>query len=204
MPHSSRNTGRASTRRGLLKTLAAAVTLGAAALAAPQPRAAAERDQKEYQLKAAYLYNFANFVEWPAARFEKANSPIVIGVVGEDPFGPILERTFRDKKVGKRGFEFRRFKSVKELAPCHMLFVSRSEKRDFAAIVEHCRPRSILTVTDGDGFMGRGAVINFFIEKKIIRFEVQTDEAKRFKLSVSAKLLQLARVVRDRTPGGGE
>lgn len=156
-----------------------------------------DSESREYNLKAAYLYNFANFVKWPPERFADETAPIVVAIVGEDPFGKLLERTFKDKKVGKRPLQLERFEDASKLADCHVLFVSRSEKKSFAKIVEYGKPRSILIVTEMDGAIGHGGIVNFFIEKKRVRFEIQIDEAKRFKLTISSKLLQLARVVRD-------
>jgi hypothetical protein len=158
-------------------------------------------DDKEYQLKAAYLYNFALFTEWPASRFEEEDSPIVLGVVGEDPFGPLLEREFAEQRVGKRPFEICRFESTGDLGECHLLFVSRSEEDELAAIAKRCRAENILSVSEIPGFVEQGGVIGFYLADKRIRFEIHIDEARRHGVKISSKLLTLAKVVRDRDKG---
>jgi hypothetical protein len=163
-----------------------------------QARESDDKRDKEFQLKAAYLYNFANFVTWPESCFEDDEAPIEVAVVGEDPFGPFLEQTFDGMKVGKRGFEIERFEDVESLEDCHVLYVCSDLKDQIGEIVEFCRPRHVLVVTDWVGATGSGGIVNFFVDvKKRVRFEIQIDEAERYEIEVSSKLLKLAKVVRD-------
>src|SRR6195256_1718367 len=88
-------------------------------------------DSSEYLIKAGFIYNFAKFVEWPSAAFPQSDSPIVIGVIGTDPFGNVLDHIVEDKKIGPRGFVVKRYKwgkELKDLRGCKILFVSASEK----------------------------------------------------------------------------
>jgi len=151
----------------------------------------------EYRIKAAFLYNFADFTTWPKEAFESKTSPIVVGVLGRDPFGKTLEATFRDKKIGKRRFELHRWKHEDDVGRCHILFIPRSERAHAERMLAKLRGRHILIVSESEGFIGRGGILNFYIEKKKIRFEVQVDEAKRARLTISSHLLKLGRIVRD-------
>ena len=161
-------------------------------LAAP---AGQERDAPEYEIKAAFLYNFATFVEWPSSAFAGEESPFVVGVVGKDPFGPGLEEVFQGKTVGKRQIVVRRSAEEGDLPVCHLLFICKSERERAPKILEYLKGVPTLKVADFPGFAASGGCINFFIEGKKVRFEINPESAKRANLRVSSKLLRLARVV---------
>ena len=183
------------------RVLVGAWTLVALACGVAGPLAASEPgegDDQEYLLKAAWIYKIANFVTWPEEVFPDKKAPIVIGVLGKDPFGKALEQTLRSRKVDGRGFEVKRFASVKELEACHILFTPASQRRNVKAVREFCQPRHVLWFSEDPSFLGHGAVVDFYIHKKKIAFAVQVDEAKRNGLKVDSKLLQLAKVVRDK------
>jgi len=160
------------------------------AAAAPQ-----EREAPEYEIKAAFLYNFASFVEWPSSAFPDKESPFTVGVLGQDPFGSGLEEAFKGKTVNGRRIAVRRGSDVKELGACQVLFVSASEKERAAKILEALKGRPTLTVGDLSGFAALGGCINFYVEGKKVRFEINPEAAKRANLTLSSKLLRLARVV---------
>jgi hypothetical protein len=145
----------------------------------------------EYQIKAAFLFNFAKFVEWPSDAFSDTNAPIVIGVLGKNVFGSDLENTIRDKKVNNRIFKFKNFTAASEATNCHILFISSSEKENFAKIVTGLH-RNILTVSETEGFIQAGGMVNFLIQDSKIRFQISDDAAKKAGLKVSSKLLSLA------------
>jgi hypothetical protein len=155
-----------------------------------------EKPPSEYEVKAAYLFNFAKFVEWPAQSFPTDSSPLVFGVLGKDPFGETLEQAFAGQKVGGRGFEIRRGARIQDLGPCHILFISDSESERLEAVLDSIRGMNALTVSDLDKFASSGGVIGFFHEEKRIRFEVNPDAAQRAGLKLSSKLLKLARIVK--------
>lgn len=159
------------------------------AFAAPTP---------EYLIKAAYLYNFALFVEWPADAFPSSDAPIVIGVVGDDPFDQALERTVRDKRINRRPLVVRRLQWGQNLRQCHILFVSASEAARAADLGTRLDGQPVLVVGETFDFARRGGTINFFIENNKVLFEVNVDAARRARLDISAKLLNLARIIRAR------
>jgi hypothetical protein len=158
-------------------------------------------DSSEYLIKAGFIYNFAKFVEWPSAAFSQADSPIVIGVLGTDPFGNILDRIVEDKKIGTRRFVVKRFKwgkdlkGLKDLKDCKILFISASEKAHIDEIVQSVKGLPILTVGETPGFAERGGVIRFTLEDNRVRFEVNVDAAHQADLNISSRLLTLAKII---------
>ncbi|OGG52063.1 MAG: hypothetical protein A3F84_18365 [Candidatus Handelsmanbacteria bacterium RIFCSPLOWO2_12_FULL_64_10] len=162
---------------------------------APDARAQ-EAAPSEYQVKAAFLYNFAKFVEWPTEAFQDATSPFVIGVLGNDPFEGALDQTVRGKKVNGRAMAVRRLKE-EALGGCHILFISASEKRPLWQILGCLKGSSVLTVGEMESFTQAGGIVNFVMKEGRVRFEINADGAERARLRVSSKLLALAKVVRD-------
>lgn len=158
-------------------------------------------DSSEYLVKAGFIYNFAKFVEWPSTAFAEPDSPIVIGVLGTDPFGDIINRVVEGKKIGSRGFVVRRFKwskelkDLKEFKECRILFVSSSEKLHFEEIVEAVKGLPILTVGETPGFAERGGMIRLMLEDNRVRFEVNVAAARDGNLNISSRLLTLARII---------
>jgi len=155
-------------------------------------------DSSEYLIKAGFIYNFAKLVEWPSSAFPQADSPIVIGILGDDPFGGTLDRIVTDKKINGRGFTVKRLrwgKDLKDLKDCNILFVSSSEKEHLDSVVDAMKWLPILTIGDAPGFARRGGIINFTLEDNKVRFEVNVEAAKHADLTISSRLLTLARIV---------
>jgi hypothetical protein len=150
---------------------------------------------REYQVKAVFLFNFAQFVEWPPAAFGGANSPIVIGVLGEDPFGAYLDETVRGEKVDNRPLEVQRYRRVDEIKTCHVLFISRSEGNRLEQILVSLKDRSLLIVGDGDDFVQRGGMIRLATAQNKIRMIISVQAAKAANLTISSKLLRSAEVL---------
>jgi hypothetical protein len=148
----------------------------------------------EYQLKAVFLFNFAQFVEWPPQAFADAQTPLVIGVLGRDPFGAYLDETVRDEKVNGRSLTVQRYRRVEEIGACHILFISRSEADRLGQILASLKDRNILTVGDADGFTERGGMIRFVIENNKIRLRINLNAAKAARLTISSKLLRPAEI----------
>lgn len=147
----------------------------------------------EYQIKAAFLFNFAKFVDWPATAFQSPNSSIIVGVFGDDPFGNDLELTLAEKKINERGFLIKRFSDLKQLEYCHILFISRSEKKRIAPILSTVAKKPTLTVADEiERFCPQGGMINFVMSGKKVRFEISNPSAQQASLKISSKLLRLA------------
>ena len=155
-------------------------------------------DSSEYLIKAGFIYNFAKLVEWPTTAFAQPDSPIVIGILGNDPFGATLDRIVADKKIDGRGFAVKRVKwskDLRELKDCNILFVSSSEKDHVDSVVDGMKGLPILTIGDAPGFAKRGGIINFTLEDNKVRFEVNVEAAKHADLSISSRLLTLAKIV---------
>jgi hypothetical protein len=153
---------------------------------------AQETQPTEYQLKAAFVFNFAKFVEWPPAAFAQAKSPLVIGILGENPFGDALERTIRDKTISDHPLVIKPLSSPAEGTNCHILFVCTSEKKRLPEILASLKGARVLTVGETDGFTQAGGMINFVQEASKIRFQINEAAAKGVGLKISSKLLSLA------------
>jgi hypothetical protein len=150
---------------------------------------------KEYEVKAAFLYNFVQFVEWPSDAFVDAQSPIVIGILGDDPFGASLDEIVRGEKVNNRSLVIQHYQRIEDIKDCQILFICQSENRRLEEIFPALKDRSILTVGDTDGFAKRGGMIRFVTEKNKIRFRINVEAAKAANLTISSKLLRLAEIV---------
>lgn len=183
-------------RRLATLILAVSVSLGWTVEAAAQ--ASDSSDSSEYLIKAGFIYNFAKFVEWPSAAFAQADSPIVIGILGTDPFGSLMDRIVEDKKIGPRGFVVKRLKwgkDLRDLKECKILFISPSEKTHIDEILQMVKGLPILTVGETPGFAERGGIIRFTLEDNRVRFEVNVEAAHQSELNISSRLLTLARII---------
>jgi hypothetical protein len=146
----------------------------------------------EYQMKAAYLYNFAKFVEWPATALPADDSPLIIGVLGDDPFDGFLDSTVRNRRIGGHPLEVRRIKKLQEAKACQILFISGSEKKRWPEISAALAGGAVLTVSENwDGFTADGGMIYLFMEGSRVRFDINNDAARRDGLKISSKLLLL-------------
>jgi hypothetical protein len=157
--------------------------------------AAQSGEPNEYEVKAAFLFNFTKFVEWPDASFSDPHAPILLGIIGDDPFGESLTSIIAGQKVDGRTIVIQKHRYGDDLRHCHILFVSASERSHVAPILASVQTAGVMTVSDIDGFAEAGGLMQFVIEENRVRFVVNLDVAKQSKLRVSAKLLALARVV---------
>ena len=154
----------------------------------------------EYQVKAVFLFNFAQFVDWPPEAFPQAQTPLVIGILGNDPFGAYLDETVRGEKVNNRPLVVHRYRRIEEIKTCHVLFISESEVNRLEQILSRLQGRNILTVSDAYGFALEGGIIQFVTEKNKIRLRINLGAAKAVGLTISSKLLRPAEIV---GPGRG-
>lgn len=150
----------------------------------------------EIEVKAAFIYHFTEYVEWPSSAFGSTSAPLVIGVVGKSDLFPALQNAVRGKNWNGRDLLVRRVETAKEMRECHILFVPESEARRLAQILESLGDAPVLTIGESEGFARRGGIINFFTDQNRVRFEINPDAAKRARLTISSKLLNLARIVR--------
>jgi hypothetical protein len=156
----------------------------------------------EYQVKAAFLYNFAKFVEWPQEAFAQPDAPIVLGVLGEEPFGGALDQVIKGKAVNGHPLAIKRLKWGGKLRECHILFICASERKRLPAIFEQIKGAGILTVGETEAFTQQGGIINFTLVDNKVRFEINTDMAEQARLKISSRLLALAKgVITERQAG---
>ena len=164
-------------------------------MASPLPLPAQSAPTREYQVKAVFLFNFLQFVEWPPAAFRDEGIPIRIGILGDDPFGPALEETMRDETINKRRLVVTRSHRVEDLRDCQLVFIGKSESRRIETILSFLNNRPVLTVSEVDSFARQGGVIAFYQDGKKVRFEINPGTAQRLGLKMSSELLRLGKVV---------
>ena len=177
-----------------------------ALLAVQQVRGDSE-STREYQVKAAFLYNFIMFVDWPPEKMPAADEPIIIGIIGKDPFKNAFEPV-KDKQVNGRKVVVKRFKGleeikksakpemdkeIEEIRKCHLLFICSSEKGVAKEITDLVKNNNVLTVGDIPGFLESGSgIINFVLEEEKVWFEINVTTAEQCKLQIRSQLLRLA------------
>ena len=152
----------------------------------------------EYEVKAAFLYKFVSFVEWPE---DVPALPVGICVLGQDPFGAALDQVVKGKSINGRDFVIRRLHFVDQARNCHILFVAGSEMRQLAQILARLRGSAVLTVGDAAGFCEGGGAINLVVSDDRVRLEINPAAPERARLALSSRLLGLARIVREARKG---
>ncbi len=162
------------------------------------PSAARSQQYTEYELKAAYLFNFGKFVQWPAEAFKKSTDPFIIGIYGNDPFGEILQQTIQNKALLNRPVILINVTTPEEAETCHVLFICKTDKLQLNQIIQAINNKPVLTVGDNiDDFCQSGGMINFTSQHSQKRFEINNKASSRAKLVISSKLLSLSRIVTD-------
>ena len=149
----------------------------------------------EYEVKAAFLFHFAQFVEWPEAAFHDANSPLTYCTIGEDAFHGSLDAALRGKMTGARAFRVEHINLPQEIQGCQVLFIGTKEKKLLPAILAGVKENAILTVGESEHFVQEGGMIGFLLDKNKVGFEINLEAAQKAKLRVSSKLLALAKKV---------
>jgi YfiR/HmsC-like len=149
----------------------------------------------EYQVKAVFLFNFAQFVDWPAGAFPRPDAPFVIGVLGQDPFGVQLDEVVRGETINKRPLVVKRYRNVTDVQDCNILFIGSTESGHLDEVLAAVKGRSILTVGDADPAGQRGVMIRLVNEHNRIRLRIDVGAAKAGNLTISSKLLRPAEIV---------
>ena len=157
-------------------------------------RAAADKTPGEYEVKAAFLYNFIAFTDWPATAFESPSSPIIIGLVGKDPFGAALDVMMKGERVKDRPLIVWRITRPEDLNRCHILFISDSEAKQMGEIIRRLRNEPVLTISDLPGFAEAGGAVGFTTAGSV-KFTINPAAVRTARLVISAKLLRLASLV---------
>lgn len=155
----------------------------------------------EYQVKAAFLFHFAEFVDWPPGALGNAGDSFLICVVGEDPFHGDLESTIQGKVIAARTVRVRHVKQVQEAQGCHVLFIGKTEFKVTSPLAATLRNMPVLTVGESDNFLQSGGIIRFCMEEQKVRFEINQEAADAANLKISSRLLLLAKTVVKREGG---
>src|SRR4051812_7628769 len=177
-----------SVRRGLGLAVALAILAGSPGVAQTVRASASE-------VQAVFLFNFAQFVDWPADAFAESQAPLVIGILGKDPFGSFLDETVRGEKVRGRSFRIERYRRVEDVKDCHILFISRSETKRLDDIVATLKGRPILTVSNTDDADRSGGIVRLTLNESKIHLSVDLEAAQAARLTFSSKLLRSAEIV---------
>lgn len=178
-----------------------AVALALVLVAAPCLRAQGSKPT-DYDVKAAYLYNFGHFVEWPASVAAAKNDSFTVCVLGQDPFGPILDGTLAGETIANRKVAAKRISTPQESGSCQILFMSSAEDGQLKQIIEALNKQAILTVSDMPRFSQRGGMIQFVLEGNKVRFEVNVTAVQQAGLNLSSDLLKVAAAVRRNSSSG--
>jgi hypothetical protein len=186
--------GQPARRRWLPCWLARAVCVACffAGLSSSQ---AADSVSKEYKIKAAYLYNFAKFVEWPADSFTNSQEPLVIGVFGQNPFGEELKAIAKDHKINGRDIVIKPVATLAEAGGVHLMFFGVTEDDQVAGMLAALKNSSVLTVGESEKFFAAGGMITFVREADKVRFEINAPAAEQHGVKISAQLLKLAKPI---------
>ena len=171
--------------RRFLLGVAGAVLAGVTLQAEPDPTL-------EHRVKAAFLYNFARFVDWPTNAFADADAPFVIGVFGDESMAQALEQTVQGKSIGNRAIQTRRIPDATRINPCQILFISQSKTQQVVEVLAAVGRAPVLLVGESPGFVAAGGTIGFVSDEGRVRFEANTAMAERYGLKISSKLLRLA------------
>lgn len=149
---------------------------------------------REYQIKAAFLFNFTQFVEWPPVAFPETGTAMVIGILGENPFGKYLDEMISGEAANGHPLEIQQYKNVNEIKTCHILFINLPQAKMKEALTA-LKGQSILTVSDDNNFIQMGGMIRFVTRKNKIQIQIEPERAKNAGLMISSKLLNVAEIV---------
>ena len=147
---------------------------------------------REDQVKAAFIYNFAQFTEWPPDVFQQTNAPLFIGILGTNPFGEALEQTVRNEKVRGHPVLVKYCRTLAEAEKCHIVYISSSEAGSIEEIVADLKGKPVLTVSDIENAAYRGVIIRLMTERNRVRFRINLEAARAARLTLSSKLVNLA------------
>jgi len=165
-------------------------------LTIPHPAFSQNDDEGEYRVKLAFLYNFAQFIQWPAEAFRGPSAPLSLCVAGPNPFQGGIEQALRGRTVGSHPIEIKRLKSNDDPRACHIIFVRAGERKSEERVIAAVKGSRTLTVGENKDFAGLGGVINLTLEGDKLRFEINLDSATQTPLKMSSKLLALAKIVK--------
>jgi hypothetical protein len=158
----------------------------------------------EYQVKAAYLYNFAKFIQWPSEAFANDQSPLYLCIVDNDPFGQPLDGIAQGKMINGHALIIRRTTNLDDVKTCQIVFIGSSDKKRLSELLRRLKGSSALAVGESRDFTSMGGGIQFYLENDRIRFCINVDALQRAHLAASSKLLALAKIVHDQETNNGD
>lgn len=148
----------------------------------------------EYQVKAAFLFNFTRFIRWPATAYTSPAAPFVIGIAGTDPFGNYLDDLVNDEQLDGHRIQVKRYADGQDIDGCQLLFINLNDQAKEKALLAQISHQNILTVSDADDFIKAGGMLHFYKEENKVKMEIKLAAVKAAQLDISSKLLQLAKV----------
>lgn len=158
------------------------------------PLQSASASQSEYALKSVFLYNFCRFIDWPDSAFASPNEPFIIGIIGDDPFGSLLNEAIEGEKYHNRPIRIDHFRTPGDIKRCHLLFVSHAGAGRVDSILAAVAGKSVLTVSETEDFLNRGGMITLTAEQNRIRLRINLAPLESANLTVSSKLLRVAEI----------
>lgn len=161
----------------------------------PANEVSAQSVSREYPLKAVFLLNFARFTDWPTNSFAGPDAPFIVGVLGKNPFGPLIEQTDQGEAIDRHKIQVEYYRNVADLKECNMLFISQSEAGRVSEVVAKLKTKPVLSVADFPDAAGDGVCVQFVTEHNRIRFRINTNALKAAHLMMSSELLRLAEIV---------
>ena len=151
---------------------------------------------REYQVKAVFLFNFTQFVEWPAAAFSSEQAPLVIGILGKDPFGSFLDETVSGEKINNHPIIIQRYSNIAEIKECHILFLNPESTSTLTELLVKLQGKPVLTVSDNSSFIKAGGMIRFIVNRDSkIEIQINPEPAKAEGLVISSKLLRTSEII---------
>jgi hypothetical protein len=167
-------------------------TIGLLALSTATMQPAPVAPANEYALKSVFLYNFCHFIDWPESAFASPNEPLIIGIVGEDPFGSLLKEAVEGETYHTRPIVIEHYRAAKDIKHCHLLFVGRTENSRVDAILAAVASKSVVTVGETEDFLNHGGMIALPADRNRVRLRVKPAAMRAANLNVSSKLLRVA------------
>lgn len=153
----------------------------------------AQEATASYKVKAVFIYNFTQFVDWPMTSFDSPDSPFVIGILGDNPFGSYIDQTVSGEKVGTHPIIIKHYNTEREVDHCHLLYISFSSESRIKESLDAISNKNILTIGEGNNFSRLGGIIRFYTDDNKIRLQINTEAARTAQLNISSKLLSLAK-----------
>ncbi len=168
------------------------IALAAGLALALTPLQAAPASPNEYALKAVFLYNFCRFIDWPQAAFNSRDEPLIIGIIGNDPFGPLLAEAVAGENYHGRPIQIEHYRRSREIRHCHLLFVGQSKMDQLDQIIAAVAGKNVVTIGETEAFLDRGGMIALSAERNRVRLRINSSALRNARLNVSSKLLQVA------------